>query len=209
MRRIRTFFVTGLIILIPVAITVFFLRFLFTMADGFLRPLVGRMLGRDYPGLGVLVTLALVLATGAVATNYLGSRIIRGAEAIILHTPFVRGVYTTAKQIVEAFVNAANTPFRRVVLIEYPRRGLYTLAFVTSDSRGEVQDKTNEEVVNVFVPTTPNPTSGFFIMVPRSQLIRLDMTVDEGLKLVVSGGMIAPANSKALASSPKEEEIGS
>jgi uncharacterized membrane protein len=196
-RRIRTFFVTGLVILIPVAITVFFLRFLFALADGVLQPLVETVLGRHYPGLGVAVTLAVVLLTGALATNYLGNRLIQGAEVLILHTPFVRGVYTTAKQIVEAFVNAANAPFRRVVLVEYPRRGLYTLGFVTSDARGEVQDKTVEEVVNVFIPTTPNPTSGFLIMVPKSQLLRLDMTVDEGLKLVVSGGMLSPANGNA------------
>ncbi|HAI21697.1 MAG TPA: hypothetical protein DCM14_07380, partial [Clostridiales bacterium UBA8153] len=113
-------------------------------------------------------------------------------EAIILRAPMVRGVYLAFKQVVEALTSVSGAPFDRVVLVEYPRRGLYAIGFVTGRPWVEVEGGAGDEVMTVFVPTTPNPTSGFLILVPRSQLVKLDMTVEDGLKLVVSGGMVVP-----------------
>jgi len=191
-RRIRSFLIAGLAVMVPVAGTWYLLAFLFAMADGVIRPLVVGVLGRYYPGLGVLVALVVLLATGALATHYLGRRLIAGVEAVILRAPMVRGVYLAFKQVVEAFTNAAAAPFDRVVLVEYPRRGLYAVGFVTGRPWVEVEGAAGDEVATVFIPTTPNPTSGFLAMVPRSQLIKLDMTVEEGVKLVVTGGTVVP-----------------
>jgi len=178
--------------MVPVAGTWYLLAFLFDVADGLIKPLVGAVLGRYYPGLGVLVALLVVLGTGALATHYLGRRLIARMEAIILRAPMVRGVYLAFKQVVEALTSVSGAPFDRVVLVEYPRRGLYAIGFVTGRPWVEVEGGAGDEVMTVFVPTTPNPTSGFLILVPRSQLVKLDMTVEDGLKLVVSGGMVVP-----------------
>ncbi len=193
-RSIRAYFVTGLAILIPLAITIFFMRLLFGWVDGFLQPLLAPLLPRHYPGLGAIVSLGLVLATGALATNLIGRRVIELGQELLMRTPLVRSIYSTTRQVVDAFFDAANTPFERVVILEYPRRGLYSLGFVTSEVRGEIPNKIRRQMVNVFIPTTPNPTSGFLIMVPSRHVIRLDMSVDEGLKLVMSGGMLMPTD---------------
>lgn len=179
--------------MIPVAGTWYLLAFLFDVADGLIKPLVVAVVGRYYPGLGVLVALVVVLATGALATHYLGRRLIAGVEAIILRAPMVRGVYLAFKQVVEALTSVSGAAFHRVVLVEYPRRGVYAVGFVTGRSWVEVEGGADDDVTTVFVPTTPNPTSGFLALVPRSQLVTLDMTVEDGLKLVVSGGMVVPA----------------
>ena len=179
-------------VMVPVAGTWYLLAFLFDVADGLIKPLVVAVVGRYYPGLGVLLALVVVLATGALATHYLGRRLIAGVEALILRAPMVRGVYLAFKQVVEAFTSVSGASFDRVVLVEYPRRGLYAVGFVTGRPWVEVEDEA-DEVATVFVPTTPNPTSGFLALVPRSQLVKLDMTVEDGLKLVVSGGMVVPS----------------
>lgn len=192
MRRLRTFFVTGLIVLVPLIATMFFLRLMFIIADGVLQPLITRILGFYLPGSGVISTVILILLTGMLATNYFGKRLINTAELLLTKMPFVRGIYGTTKQIVDAFFHPETTPFKRVCLIEYPRRGIYSIGFVTSEIPRR-SDQDTDDMVSIFIAATPNPTFGVYIIVPKRDVVYLDMGVDEGLKMVVSGGIIVPA----------------
>jgi uncharacterized membrane protein len=150
------------------------------------------MLGIHIPGLGVLLAIILVLATGMIVANLLGKRLIFTWEKFLARIPLVRSLYAGIKQIMEAILSTEAKSFRKVLLIEYPRKGLWSLAFMTSEALGEVQAKTTEDVVSVFIPTTPNPTSGFVIMVPKAEVIELDMAVEDGLKMIISLGVAVP-----------------
>ena len=142
-------------------------------------------------GTGVILTIILITLIGFMTTNLIGKRLIDPGEKFISSIPLVKNVYAAVKQISDAMLSSKGKNFRRVVLIEYPRKGIYTLAFVTGVSRGEVQDKTKDNVINLFVPTTPNPTSGFYLMVPEADVINLDMSVEDAFKLLISGGMVS------------------
>jgi len=166
-------------------------KFVFELLDGFLRPWIAQV-WRPLPGVGLTVLLLLVLAVGVVVRSFVGHRIIHLYESVLNRLPFARSVYAGAKQLVEALSAGGGRSFRSVVLVEFPRDGCYALGFVTCDGMGEVQLKTPGTVTNVFVPTTPNPTSGFLILVPKQTLIPLSMTVEEAIKLIVSGGLVAP-----------------
>lgn len=195
--QLRKWFIAGLLIWIPLAITIFVVRLLMGWLDASLllipRPLrPENLLGFQIPGLGLILSLLLVLGTGALAANYLGNRFIRWAESMLNRIPVVRSVYSAFKKMTETVLSNTSTAFRKVVLIEYPRRGLWQIGFITGDPIGEVQDKTAKDVVTVFVPTTPNPTSGWIVMVPREDVIVLDMAVEDGMKFVISLGVVPP-----------------
>lgn len=192
MKRLRNYLVAGLVVLLPVVATWQVLVWLFNLIDGLLGGLVTRIFGRSIPGLGLAATVIIVLAVGALAANWFGRRLIDCGERLMRRTPIVRNVYSTIKQIIDAFVGANKTAFRNVVLIEYPRKGVYSPGFATGPTAGELSGKTKEDLVGVFVPTTPNPTSGFLLYVPRRDVIYLDMSVEDGLKLVISGGVVTP-----------------
>ncbi len=192
MRRVRNSFITGLIVSIPLGITIFFLRFVFNFFDGMLRTPVRLITGRDIPGLGMAVSFILIFLVGLLATNILGKRIIATGEYIIERTPLAGSVYTTVKQIVDTFVKSEATPFRDVCLIEWPRREMYCIAFVTGDTPRCVSPGGEDDLINIFIPTTPNPTSGFLVFLPRKDVVFLDIPVEEGLKMVVSGGILSP-----------------
>lgn len=151
------------------------------------------LLGVHIPGLGVVLAIILVLATGMIVANLLGRRIVAAWESLLSRIPLVRSLYAGIKQIMEAVLATDAKSFRKVLLIEYPRKGVWSLAFMTSDSLGEVQAKTTSDVISVFIPTTPNPTSGFVLMVPNCDVIHLDMSVEEGLKMIISMGVVVPA----------------
>lgn len=193
MRYLRNLFLSGLLVLVPLAATLYIVFTIFHWADGLLGDYIEARLGVNLPGLGVLVTLAIILLTGLAATNILGRQFILYGESVLLRMPVARSIYGTVKQIMEAFVRNEQDAFKRVALIEYPRKGIYSLGLVTGVSRGEVQSRTQEEMVNVFVPTTPNPTSGYLLLVPRDQITFLDMSVEEGMRLIISGGVVTPA----------------
>jgi uncharacterized membrane protein len=144
------------------------------------------------PGLGLVVVFILLTVIGALAAGFLGRLWIRTTEHILARMPVVRGVYNAIKQIFETIFRQQSQAFREVVLFQYPRPGIWTLGFISGVTKGEVPRVTNEELVNVFIPTTPNPTSGFLLFVPRRDVIVLDMTVEEGIKMVVSGGILTP-----------------
>jgi len=195
MRRLRNSFVAGLIVLVPVITTVFFLRILFRLADGILEPLLGRLIGSYVPGLGVATTIVLIFLTGLVATDYFGARLIHAAELLLTKMPLIRGIYGTSKQMVDAFFHPETTPLKKVCMVEYPRRGIYTIGFVTNELPRDTGEDA-ETMVSIFVAATPNPTFGFYIIVPKHDVTFLDMGVDEGLKMVVSGGIITPRGAR-------------
>jgi uncharacterized membrane protein len=144
------------------------------------------------PGLGVILTLIVLLLTGLLAANFVGRAFVGGWESLLHRIPVVRSIYSAAKNFAEIVFSDSSNSFKKVLLIEYPRKGLYSLAFQTSTSLGEVQGRTGEDVVCCFVPTTPNPTSGFIIIAPRSNITELDMEVDEALKMIISLGVVVP-----------------
>ena len=199
-RRIRNVFITGLLITLPIALTWFILQFLLNNFDA-LSPVFTNILiqlgapipeGYRIPFLGLVVTLLIVLIVGWLTTNFFGKKVFQIGELLIEKIPFVRRIYKGSKQVVSSIAEADTSAFRKVVLIEFPRRGLLAIGFVTGESRGEVQELTRENMLNVFVPTMPNPTSGFLIFSPLEELTEVSMTIEEGIKYVVSGGLVAP-----------------
>lgn len=182
---------------IPLAVTLFVLRVFINVMDQSLllipsafRP--DNLLGFRIPGLGVILTFSLLIATGFFAANLLGKKLITGWESLLARIPLVRWVYSGVKKVAETLLSPRSQSFRKVLLMEYPRKGIWSLCFQTSSDLGEVQARTGQEVVCVFVPTTPNPTSGFIVLVPKSEVIELEMTVDEALRMIISLGVVVP-----------------
>ncbi len=196
MKRIRTYVIAGLIVLVPIIITWKLLVWLFSVVDGILSGLVPHVFGRAIPGVGLAATVILVLLVGVLAANIFGRRMIHYGESLIRRTPIVRSVYVTMKQITDAFVRQEQAVFSRVCLVEYPRKGIFSPGFVTSPALPELEDKTKTRLIGVFIPTTPNPTSGFLLYVPAEDVIYLDLPVEDGLKLVISGGVITPPEAR-------------
>lgn len=195
-----------MLITLPIALTWFILQFLLKNFDA-LSPVFTRMLiqlgapipeGFRIPFLGLVVTLLIVLAVGWLTTNFFGKKLFELGELMIEKIPFVRRIYKGSKQVVSSIAEADTSTFRKVVLIEFPRRGLLAIGFVTGESRGEVQRITRENMLNVFVPTMPNPTSGFLIFSPPEELTEVSMTIEEGIKYVVSGGIVTPPEFKII-----------
>lgn len=198
MSFLKRYLIAGLLVWLPLGVTLAVIKFLVDLFDRslLLLPMKYRpenLFGVDIPGLGVLLSFLLILLTGMLVANLLGSKLIKVWESFLDRIPLVRSLYKAVKQIAEALFGSGEQTFQNVFLIEYPRKGLWTLAFQTGKNLSEPQRKTGmPEVVNLFVPTTPNPTSGFFIMANRAEIIKLDMEVDDALKMVISGGVVAP-----------------
>jgi len=194
--RLRTYFLAGLLALIPLVVTVGILSWLFNVLDGFLGPYIYEWLGRPVPGLGLVATLVVVLAIGMIATNFAGRRVLAGVDIALQRIPLVRTIYSTVKQMSTSLLQGGQD-FQHVVLVEYPRRGLYQIGFVTGKIEGPLQEeltaRVGERVLNVFVPATPNPMSGYLVMLPERDIHFLPMSVQDGLKLVISGGLAIPA----------------
>ena len=198
MKQLRRYFVAGLIVWIPLGVTIFIGRFIVLQMDKTLRfvpkeYLPETWLGFAIPGLGVLLTLLLVLMTGLLVANFVGRSMVGVWESLLERIPIVRSIYSAAKKFVEIVFSDSGQSFKKVLLIEYPRKGIYSLAFQTATNLGEVQERTGEPVVCTFVPTTPNTTSGYIIIVPKKDIIELDMEVDEAFKMIVSLGVVVPA----------------
>ncbi|GAB6034592.1 DUF502 domain-containing protein [Galenea microaerophila] len=194
----KRYLVAGLLVWLPLGVTIAALIFLVNLFDQSLLLLPEHLrpetwLGFRVPGLGIILSLGIILLTGMFVANFLGNRIMRIWENILSRIPLVRSIYSAVKQIAEAVLGSGSQTFQKAFLIQYPRNGLWTLAFQTSETQGEAQYKTGlNEVVNLFVPTTPNPTSGFFIMASKNEIIELEMPVDDALKMVISGGVVVP-----------------
>ncbi|MDA3808253.1 MAG: DUF502 domain-containing protein [Thiomicrorhabdus sp.] len=214
MSYLKRYLIAGLLVWLPLGVTLAVIKFLVGLFDQSLlllphqyRPDV--LLGVHIPGFGVLLSLTLILVTGVIVANFLGSRLVAIWESLLSRIPLVRSIYHAVKQISEAVLGSGEQTFQKVYLIQYPRTGLWTLAFQTGTSQGEAQKKTGMNgVVNLFVPTTPNPTSGFFIMASKNEVIELEMSVDDALKMVISGGVIVPdANANAYKSMEPQVEL--
>ncbi len=205
LRALRRYLVAGLLVWIPLGVTILLIGFAVRQMDKVLEPipaayqpsvLIQQLFGLEepfvVPGYGVIIIVAIVLLTGVLVANFVGRLFVGGWESLMDRIPIVRAIYGGAKNFAEIVFSDANDSFKNVLLIEYPRKGLYSLAFQTSSDLGEVQARTGEDIVCCFVPTTPNPTSGFVIMVPRRDVRVLDMEVDEALKMVISLGVVVP-----------------
>lgn len=197
----KKYLIAGLLVWMPLGITFLVVRAIVDFLDRSLLLLPyayqpDNLLGFHIPGFGVVLAVTMVLATGMIVANFLGRRIVAAWESLLARIPVVRNLYAGIKQVLEAVLAADGKSFRKVLLIEYPRKGVWSLAFMTSSDLGEVQEKTATDVVSVFIPTTPNPTSGFVLMVQRSEVIEMDMTVEEGLKMIISMGVVVPKFNK-------------
>ncbi len=218
-RQIRNSFGAGLLVVIPLALSVGILWWLFNTVTNFLLPRALRDLMSGLPyheflfRIVALVTFAaLVTLIGWITRLVIGRRMLRAGETLINRVPLLNKMYAFMKQVSYTMLGRKKTVFERVVLVEYPRQGIYAIGFVTSETQGEVQQRTTQEVLNIFLPTTPNPTSGFLLMVPREDLIELDMTVADGMKLVISAGAVVPeyraaSAATARASNPAPEQL--
>jgi uncharacterized membrane protein len=190
-------FITGLLVLVPLFITVWVLSTLIGLMDQslLLLPIEWRpeaQLGRAVPGLGAILTLLIIFITGVIATNFFGKRILRLWEAMLNRVPVVKSIYSSVKQVSDTLFSDSGNAFRKALLVQYPRQGSWTIAFMTGTPGGDVANHLKGDYVSVYVPTTPNPTSGFFLMMHKSETIELDMSVDEALKYIISMGVVAP-----------------
>jgi uncharacterized membrane protein len=194
---LRKYFITGLLILVPLAITLWVIQSVIGLMDQslLLLPIEWRpesLTGHHIPGLGTVLTLLIILVTGLLAQNFIGSYVLTRWEALLNRIPIVSSIYSSVKQVSDTLFSTDGNAFRTAVLVQYPRQGAWTIAFVTGTPSHEVQQYLDGEFVSLYVPTTPNPTSGFFIMVPKTDVIELDMTVDVALKHIVSMGVVVP-----------------
>ncbi|MEX0583095.1 MAG: DUF502 domain-containing protein [Sneathiella sp.] len=211
--RLRTYFLTGIVVTAPIAITIYLTYVFVSFVDANITPLIpARYNPETYlpfgiPGLGVIIAAFALILIGFLTANYLGRSLLVLGERIVGRMPIVRSIYNALKQIMETVLAQSSTSFREVVLLEYPRKGLWALAFVTSTAKGEVSTQQEEDMISVFLPTTPNPTSGFLLFVPKSDLTYLDMTVEEGVKLVISAGMIWPEPARKNGDTPEKKKL--
>lgn len=209
--RVRAYFLAGVLITAPVSLTIYLAWLFITFVDERVFSLLPPQYNPEtylpfsIPGIGLLLALVGLTLIGALTAGILGRAVNQLLEGILNRLPVIRSLYSAIKQIMETVLANKSAAFRECVLIEYPRRGIWTLGFITGRTRGEVQERTSEEVINVFVPTTPNPTSGFLLFVPERDVIRLKMPVEDGLKLVVSGGIVTPPGE--VAALPAKEPV--
>ena len=196
--RLRNYFLTGIIVTAPIALTIYLTWQFVDWVDSQAIPLLPakynpeNYLPFSLPGLGLVISIVILTFVGFLTANIFGRTLLKTGERLVNRMPVVRTIYGALKQILETVLSQSSNSFRQAVLVEYPRRGIWTVAFVTGDTEGEVARRLDDDMVNIYVPTTPNPTSGFLLMVPRRDLIYLDMPVEDAAKYIISIGVIAP-----------------
>ncbi len=194
---IKRYFITGLLIWVPLVITGWVLSLIVSTLDQSLRLLPEavhpqHVFGFAIPGAGAVLTLLMIFITGLLATNFIGQKLVIWWERLLARIPVVNSVYNSVKQVSDTLFAPNGNAFRKALLVQYPRAGSWTIAFLTGQPGGDVRNHLNGEYVSVYVPTTPNPTSGFFLMMASAEVVELDMTVDEALKYIISMGVVAP-----------------
>jgi uncharacterized membrane protein len=199
MKSIRSYLLTGLVVWLPILATFVVVKFILDLLGRSIALLPTtyqpeQLFGVNIPGLGVLISLLLLLLTGIIATNFLGQHFMKFGESLLERIPLVRTVYNSTKQVINAILATNSQAFRKVVLVEYPRKGIWSIAFQTNDSGFVENENTDGQMITVFIPTTPNPTSGFLMMVSKSEVQELSMTIDEALKCVISLGIMKRKN---------------
>ena len=197
-QRMRAYFITGILVVAPVSITLYLAWIFIGFVDNRITPLIPVQYNPEtylpfaLPGLGLLILVVTLILVGAATAGFFGRLWARVSEQILGRMPVIRNIYGAVKQILETVLAQQSKAFREAVLVEYPRRGIWAIAFITGRTEGEVQNITEEECINIFLPTTPNPTSGFLLFVPKKDLVHLDMNVEEAIKMVISGGIVTP-----------------
>lgn len=196
MVRLKHYFVTGLLLVLPVFITFYFLLLIFKLIDGIFGGLINSYLKSNFgfyiPGIGFILGILIVFISGFLASHFLGKKILPAIEKWVLRFPGSRQIYPSAKQIVSFLFSKDKTAFKKVVLVEYPAKGIWSVGFVTNDGFREAQEKTQEELVHIFIPSTPSPWSGFLVLIPKRDIKFLDMPIEDGMKLIISGGILKP-----------------
>ena len=209
--RIRGYFLAGVLVTAPLGITGYLAWVIVKFIDESVTPLVPALYNPEtylpfsVPGLGVLILIIILTLIGALTAGLLGRWLLHTGERMLNRMPVVRSIYSAIKQIFETVMGQQSNAFREAVLIEYPRRGIWAIAFITGVTEGEVQNLTEQETVNIFLPTTPNPTSGFLLFVPKDEVVPLDMTVEEAIKMVISGGIVTPPDRRPLTEQEKPQ----
>lgn len=211
--RLRNYFLTGIVVTAPIAITIYLTYVFVDFVDANVTPLIPAKYNPEtylpfgVPGLGVFIAVFVLIIIGFLTANFLGRSFLHFGERIVGRMPVVRSIYTALKQVMETVLAQSSTSFRDVVMVEYPRKGIWVLAFRTSDVKGEIADMVDETMISVFVPTTPNPTSGFLLFIPKQDIKFLKMSVEDGVKLVISAGMIWPEEGKSDAVEIEDKNI--
>jgi uncharacterized membrane protein len=209
-RHIRSYFMAGVLVTAPIGITFYISWLLIRWVDAQVTPLLPPAYNPEtylpfaIPGLGLVIVFVALTFIGWSTAGLIGRLWTRLSEHFLRRMPVIRSVYSAVKQIIETIVKQQSNAFREVVLFEYPRRGSWAIGFITGQTQGEVQNLTSDDVVNVFLPTTPNPTSGYLLFIPKKDLVILDMTVEEGIKMVVSGGIVTPPDRRPAAEQKKK-----
>ena len=206
---LKRYFLTGLLVITPIWGTVLILKTLFLTVDGILGGMLAKFVIPEYyvPGIGILTLIALILTTGLLATNIIGGQVVKLWEDWLHRVPVVRGIYATLKAMMDILSFKEKEKYNRVVLIQFPKNGHYCFAFVTGMTHGEVQQISTEPLLNVYVPTSPNPTSGYFLLVPEKEVVSLDISVEEAMKLIVSGGLYQPTPSMPAVVQPESAPV--
>jgi uncharacterized membrane protein len=197
---IRGYFLAGLLVIVPLGAVIFVISAILRLMDRTLGVIPPKFHPETYlpfkiPGLGLLLFVAVVVVTGVLVKNYIGRRVVDFGEYMVSKIPLVRPLYAAVKQLILAIFGDTHDAFKRVVLVEYPRKGVYSLAFVTAQTSGEIREQVGTKMLSIFLPTTPNPTSGFFLVLPEEDTIPLSMSVEEAFKLLISGGVVEPGGS--------------
>lgn len=203
MSALRKWFIAGLLVIVPLVITLGVLNWIISTLDQTLAILPetwqpDRLLGVHIPGFGVILTLVILLGVGGIASNFIGRKLVGWGDSLVRRIPVVRSIYSSVKQVSDTVFSDSGNAFRKAVLVQWPREGVWTVAFVTGTPNGEVAALLRDDYVSVFVPTTPNPTGGYFVLVRKSECIELDMSVDAALKYIVSMGVVAPPDITAV-----------
>ncbi len=202
---LKRYFLTGLLVITPIWGTVLILKTLFLTVDSILGNMLSQIVPPGYyvPGLGIVTLVLLVFATGLFTANFIGGQIVKLWEELLHRVPIVRGIYSTLKSMTDILSFKEKERYNRVVLIQFPKNGHYCLAFVTGVTHGEIQEITSDPLLNVYVPTSPNPTSGYFLLVPEKEVVPLEISVEEAMKLIVSGGLYTPPQSGSGSAQPR------
>ena len=194
-QKISGYFLRGLITLLPLLITIWLLYFIFTFLDSILGNIITLIAGRHIPGLGFVITVILILVVGFFATYIIGAQLFKLGEEILYRVPIVKSIYSAVKQINDVlFMQKTAEEYRRACIIEYPRKGIWSVGFITSDAAIEIEAKAKEKMINVFIPNTPTPATGFLVVFPARDVILLDMKIEDAFKYVVSGGVLKPSS---------------
>ena len=212
MGALRKWFIAGLLVIVPLVITLGVLNWIIGTLDQTLAILPeswqpDKLLGMHIPGFGVILTLLILLVVGGIASNFIGRKLVGWGDALVRRIPVVRSIYSSVKQVSDTVFSDSGNAFRTAVLVQWPREGVWTVAFVTGAPSGEVAAYLRDEYLSVFVPTTPNPTGGYFVMVRKSECIELDMSVDAALKYIVSMGVVAPPDLVAIEESKQQTTL--